>query len=135
LFLLLVAILLDFITGIIANYNESKRKQSKLYVDRYFLQSSKLRLSILKFITYGLAILIAFFIEYIFMIGEFKPHHLIQKVTFTTIVISFCCAIEIYSIFFENIKRMGFDIILKIKEIITQAWKLYKILKGEKENE
>lgn len=135
LFLLLFSIVLDFITGIGANYIEAKNEKTSINKKKYLIESSKLRFSVLKFITYGLATLIAYCIEYIFRIEPFETYLSIQKITFTCIIISFCCTIEIYSIFFENIKRMGFDIILKTKRIISEIWKLYKILKGEKQND
>jgi hypothetical protein len=125
-------LILDFITGIAANYFDVRKTSVKddNIIKKYVIESSKLRLSIIKFITYGLALLIAYGIEWTFIADEFKTHLSIQKMTLTTIVTAFCCLIEVYSILFENIKRMGFDIIQKIEDIITKGWKLYKIFKG-----
>jgi hypothetical protein len=72
-------------------------------------------------------------IEKVFIIGEFEPHSKLQKMTFTTIVIAICCVIEIYSIVFENFKRMGFDIIKQVKKIASSGWGVYKSIKNEKE--
>ncbi|MCO6147534.1 phage holin family protein [Flavobacterium sp. NRK1] len=127
---------LDFITGICASYIEFKKNILPLpgSEKQYVLQSAKLRLSVIKFITYGLAIIIAYAIEWTFIIGEFEPHSKLQKMTLTTFVIAFCCTIEIYSIFFENIKRMGFDIIQKVKNISKEGWKLYKTITNDNNN-
>jgi len=134
LILLGVFFAMDFITGIGASYVESKKSTTSAYRtnNNYFLTSSKFRLSIVKFITYGLAVITARSIEWAFIPGEFSPNDNLNKMTLTTIVIGICCGIEIYSIFFENIKRMGFDIIQKIKTISKEGWRFYKYLKNER---
>ena len=134
LILLGVFFAMDFLTGLGASYIEFKNDVSHYPDDekRYLLSSSKFRLSIVKFITYGLAALIARGIEWAFIPGEFETNEHLNKMTLTTIVIGICCAIEIYSILFENIKRMGFDIIQKIKTISNEGWRFYKYLKNER---
>jgi len=134
LILLGILFVFDFITGIGASYVEFHKIKllDSTAPKHYILTSSKLRLSVVKFITYGLAILIAFGIEWAFVNGEFKLHDNIQTITLTTFVTAFCSIIEIYSIFFENVKRMGFDIIQKIKTISKEGWRLYKTLKNDK---
>lgn len=123
--------ILDFITGILASWVEFMKTNSNSE-KRYLIQSSKLRLSAVKFICYALGILCAWGIEIVFVIKKIPSGSIsTQNLTFTTVVIAFFCAIEFYSIFFENIKRMGFDIILKVKKISSESWKLYKTIKNE----
>lgn len=126
---------LDFITGIWGNWIEFKRdwpidpvtgKRERL------IKSDKLRLSAVKFGTYCIMILGAYGIEWVFSPGEFEPHSRLQKMTLTTIVIAFCCFIELYSIVFENLKRMGFDVVQRVKNIAASGWTLYKSIKNEK---
>lgn len=134
LILLAFFFIVDFITGISASYVEFKRSLPVLpgQGKRYVIQSSKLRLSAVKFGTYCIMILGAYGIEWVFVIQEFEPHANLQKMTLTTIIIAFCCAIELYSILFENVKRMGFDIIQKVKNISKDGWDIFKTVKDEK---
>ena len=130
--LLAVLFILDFITGIWASWIEFRNQQIKGSANnKYVVQSAKLRLSAIKFITYGMVILVAYGLEWVFVVQEFKPSDKIENLSLTTIAIIFCCAIEFYSVFFENIKRMGFDIILKIKKIASSGWDLYKTIKND----
>lgn len=123
--------ILDFITGILASWVEFK-KSSPNPETRYVIQSSKLRLSAVKFICYSLGILCAWGIEMVFVIKKIPSGSIsTQNLTLTTVVIAFFCVIEFYSIFFENIKRMGFDIIHKVKKISSDGWKLYKNIKND----
>jgi len=123
----------DFITGIIASYLEFKRSLPVLPASgkRYVIQSSKLRMSVVKFVFYGLSILTAYGIEIVFVSKEFELHADVKKMSLTTIMIAFCCGIEAYSIFFENIKRMGFDIIEKVKNIFKSGYSVYDTIKNE----
>lgn len=123
--------ILDFITGILASWIELKRNKPNPETS-YVLQSSKLRLSAVKFICYSLGILCAWGIEMVFVIKKIPSGYIsTQNLTLTTVVIAFFCVIEFYSIFFENIKRMGFDIIHNVKKISSQGWRLYKNIKNE----
>ena len=135
LILLAIFFILDFLTGIGASYVEFKKSLPVLPGSgkRYVLSSSKMRLSVVKFITYGLAALIARGMEWVFIPGEFEPNENLNKMTLTTIVIGICCVIEVYSILFENVKRMGFDLIQKVKQIYKEGWKLYKYVKNGKD--
>jgi len=126
----------DFITGILASWVEFKRSLPVLPGSgkRYVIQSSKLRLSGVKFIVYGLGSLIAAGIEWVFIAQEFEPHKALKKLTLTALVIGFFCVIEIYSIVFENIKRMGFDIIQEIRKIFKSGREIYKTVNKEDDN-
>lgn len=136
LLLLAVLFIFDFITGVWASYAEFKKSLPVTPGSgkRYVFSSAKMRLSAVKFITYGMGVIVSFFVESIFVIQEFEPSHIsTQKLTLTTVVTLFFCSIEFYSIFFENIKRMGFDIIQKVKNIFRDGWGLYKSVKNEKD--
>lgn len=126
-------VIADFITGILASWAEFKKKD-EWQEKKYLIESSKLRLSGVKFICYALGILCAWGIEIVFVIKEIPAGHIsTENLTITTIVIAFFCMIEFYSIFFENVKKMGFDIIQKVKKISSEGHKLYKNIKGEKD--
>jgi len=127
----------DFITGITASWMEFRRSLPVLPASgkRYVIQSSKLKLSAVKFIVYGLTALVARGIEWAFIPKEFEPHEALNKMTLTTMAIAFCCCIELYSIVFENFKRMGFDVIQIVKKVFTDGRKVYKIVKDEDKTE
>lgn len=111
---------LDFITGIWASYIEFYKNlppKKPNAPKRYVIKSRKLKLSAVKFIVYGLMLLVAHGIEWAFLPGEFQPHSSLSQMTITTIAAGFLCAIEIYSIVFENFKRMGFDVIAKFRKL------------------
>ena len=132
--LLLAALFIaDFITGIAASCIEFKSNthQTEGAIKQYAIQSSKLRISVVKFCAYGMAILISAGIEWAFIAKEFSLHKALNQMSLTTIVVAFCCIIEAYSIVFENIKRIGFDIILQVKNIAAKGWDLYTTLKND----
>ena len=130
--LLAFSIILDFITGILASCIESKKIKLDLSDSNiYIIQSSKLRITAVKFTCYTMGILSAWGIETVFLIREIPSGHIsTENLTLTTVVTGFFCMIEIYSIFFENIKRMGFDIIQKTINISFEVWKIYKMIKN-----
>jgi len=123
----------DFITGVGASWVEFKKSLPVVPGSgkRYVIQSSKLKLSGVKFIIYGLGCLIAAGIEWVFIAQEFEPHKALKKLTLTAIVIGFFCAIEVYSIVFENFKRMGFDVIQQLKKIFKSGRDIYKTVKDD----
>lgn len=130
--LLLISIILDFITGLLANWFEIKKnKKAPGNNESYVIDSAKLRLTAVKIGCYTMGILGAWGIETIFLIQKIPSGYFsTQELTLTTFVIGFFCTIEIYSIFFENIKRMGFDIIQQLKTISSEVWKLYKTIRN-----
>ena len=127
----------DFITGIGASWSEFKKEKQDLPVvpAHYLIQSAKLRLSAVKFITYALGIICAWGLEWVFVLESFNVHLSSQKLSLTSIVTAFFCTIEFYSILFENIKRMGFDLLLKIKEISRAGWDVFNTLKNNNDPE
>ncbi len=131
--LLFIFFVLDFITGILAS-RVDKKKAEKLdptLKEQSLISSEKLKLSAVKAFTYASAILGVWAIETVFFIKTFSFTSVsTEKMTVTLIFVGFCCAIEFYSIVFENFKRMGFDIAKKfilvvknIKKIIFQVEK------------
>jgi len=131
LLLLLLFFILDFITGIIASYKEKKQKEkdNPKLKEQTLISSEKLKLSAVKAFTYASSILGVWGIERVFFIKTFKFENVsTEDLTVTLIFVGFCCAIEFYSIVFENFKRMGFDIASKffivvkgVKKVILQT--------------
>ena len=113
LLLLLIFFVIDFITGILASWKEKKEaeKTKPELKEVSLISSDKLKLSAVKAFTYASAILGGWGIEKVFFIKTFKFDNVsTEGLTITLIFIGFCCAIEFYSIVFENFKKMGFDI-------------------------
>ena len=133
LLLLLIFFVIDFIPGILASWKEKKEaeKTKPELKEVSLISSDKLKLSAVKAFTYASAILGVWGIEKVFFIKTFKFDNVsTEGLTITLIFIGFCCAIEFYSIVFENFKRMGFDIAKKflfmvksVKKIIFQVEK------------
>lgn len=129
--LLLFSIILDFATGILAGWIEIRKSKTSAQGEKYFIESTKFRLTAVKIGCYSMGVLGAWGIETIFFIQKIPSGYIATKdLTLTTFVIGFFCMIELYSIFFENVKRMGFDIIQKTKTISSEAWKFYKTIKN-----
>ncbi|WP_330444209.1 phage holin family protein [Flavobacterium sp. C4GT6] len=131
-----ILFVIDFATGIGASWVEFKKAAPLVSASgkRYLIQSSKLRLSVVKFVFYGLWILVWWCVENIFVIKQIPSGHIsTENLTLTTYAIAILCIIEIYSIFFENVKCMGFDIIQKIKIISRSGWGLYKTIKNSED--
>ena len=134
-----IAIVIDFITGIVAAYIEHRKgkKEVKTSLDEpiekspYFFQSGKARLTIVKAVSYSFLI----FFSYIFSILFFdKPINLIWSTktpTLTEIVTGICIAIEVWSNI-ENFKRMGFDLVGTVGSIAKTGWELFRKVKQGK---
>lgn len=149
-YLLALVYILDFITGIYASFVEAKRNDKfkeefstkntywqkigakiKLLFDT--ISSEKLRKSIVKAIAYLLLILLVFFVEKTFLIKAFQLISISDKQwTITLIAQGICIGIEMYSIFLENLKRAGFDI---VGNIIGMFKKFNTVKKQIKEEE
>jgi phage-related holin len=133
LLLLLLFFVLDFITGIIASW-KVKRDEEKLdpsLKGTALISSEKLKLSAVKAFTYASAILGVWGIEKVFFIKTFKFENVsTEDLTVTLIFTGFCCAIEFYSIVFENFKKMGFDIAKRFLKVVNSTKKI--IFQAEK---
>lgn len=127
-YLLIGLYVLDFITGILASWTEKReveKKDPKLK-EQNLISSEKLKLSGVKAFTYASAILAVWAIEKVFIIKSFKFDSISdQHMTITLVFIGFCCSVEFYSIFFENLKRAGFDI---RKKFFTVTGEIKKII-------
>lgn len=112
--------LFDFITGIGASYVEKKEleKTNPELKNENLISSKKLKLSLLKIIIYFGGILCAHGLETTFYFKPFEFSMLEKPVSISLLAIGFCCAIEFYSIFFENFKRMGIDILGILKKMV-----------------
>jgi len=127
LLLLLLFFILDFITGIIASWKIKKEEEK---VDptlkaKALISSDKLKLSAVKAFTYASAILGVWGIEKVFFIKTFKFDNVsTEDLTVTLIFTGFCCAIEFYSIVFENFKKMGFDISKRFLRVVNSIKKI-----------
>jgi phage-related holin len=125
-YLLVAFYVLDFITGILASWKEKieAEKTNPSLKEKNLISSEKLKLSGVKAFTYASAILAVWGIEKVFIIRSFKLSHISNEdMTLTLIFIGFCCAIEFYSIFFENFKRAGFDIKKNFSKVMTEVKK------------
>jgi len=127
LLLLLLFFILDFITGILASW-KIKKEEEKLdptLKAKALISSDKLKLSAVKAFTYASAILGVWGIEKVFFIKTFKFDNVsTEDLTVTLIFTGFCCAIEFYSIVFENFKKMGFDISKRFLRVVNSVKKI-----------
>jgi phage-related holin len=127
LLLLLLFFILDFITGILASW-KIKKEEEKLdptLKGTALISSDKLKLSAVKAFTYASAILGVWGIEKVFFIKTFKFDNVsTEDLTVTLIFTGFCCAIEFYSIVFENFKKMGFDISKRFLKVVNSIKKI-----------
>lgn len=120
-YLLIGLFILDFITGILASWKEKKESEKKdpSLKGKTLISSEKLKLSGVKAFTYASAILAVWGIEKVFIIKSFTFSNISDhSMTITLIFIGFCCAIEFYSVVFENFKRMGYDIAKKLTTVV-----------------
>lgn len=124
---LLLAILLDLITGVIASWVEFKKSKEELKPP-YFIESAKLRLSLLKVVIYLSVILLSYIITIIFIDGRFSVPASSKNLTLAEVVVGFCIFIEFWSLL-ENAKRAGFDIKSKLIDIGKSIKEVIKALK------
>lgn len=148
--LLLLAglILIDFVTGLLVSFKISKEEAKKngqyatkettkqklfgriLFKIKFYhdvIESGRLRLSLLKVTMYMFFIIGAKTIQMMFKIKPFEFSWSEVQWTITTITIAVCAAIEVKSIVFENIKKLGYDFLDKVFSL----FKTYKEIKDE----
>ena len=133
---LVIAYILDFITGVIASFIERLREEKKIQeVDSftwrqkviYFfdnMSSDQMKRSIVKGIAYSVFIMCSCGIQFIFKIKPFSFSFSELVWDLPLIAVAGAIVIELWSILLENFKRMGFDIIkiglgmfTKVKEV------------------
>ena len=129
--LLFGSTVLDFITGVIASYVEDKK--IKRNYKAYFIQSNKIRDSVVKSISYMFLIVVTRVFCIIFSIPLITIPIIGIVTSLTTIAFTMCISIETYSVF-ENLKRSGFDIFAKFKDVVNAVIKLIKYIVKTKNN-
>ena len=127
--LLFGSTLLDFITGIIASYVEDKKV--KRNYKAYFIQSNRMRESIVKSISYMFLIILTRIFCIIFAIPAITIPVVGIVTTLTTLAFTICISIETYSIF-ENLKRSGFDIFGELRKVLSKIASAVKYLSNFK---
>lgn len=135
-FLLLILFAVDFVTGVLASYVEFKKsdKKGKFFSDKEDgFTSARWRLTFVKAITYFLLIILTKVIEDVFKIKAFNWSWTDHKVTISLISIAFSCAIEFYSIFWENLPKAGFSIWGYFKKITGTAKEAVSEIKSIKD--
>jgi len=120
-FLLLFFMTLDFITGVLASWILWKDSKAQSNFWKYGFSSRRLRLSVVKSVTYFFFILSAYGLEWTFKLKPIGSSYSDHKVTITLITIAISCSIELYSIFFENLPKAGFDIEQKVRAIFIKV--------------
>lgn len=135
-YLLFFSIILDFCSGVYASFVEYQIKYNikgfKNKVNAFFFEvvkSEKIRKSILKTLSYFLIAMITYFIETIFFLNEVPTKENKENLSITIWIILICSLIELYSTFFENVKRAGFDIKSSFMETIKGVKELVKEIK------
>lgn len=121
--ILLILSAFDFATGIGASFVE-KRAAEKIdpsLKEKDLITSEKMKMSILKFVFFGSGILISKALEDTFLVKPVSFSFLENPLTISAITIGFCCSVEVWSIFMENFKRMGLDIVGIIKKMVKTS--------------
>jgi hypothetical protein len=121
--LLLFLFAADYFTGVLASWVQWKKvnKEGSFFRgENAGFSSDRWRLTLVKAITYFLFVISSKCIEFIFMIKPFAVSWIDHEITMTFIGLAISCAIEIYSIFWENLPKAGFSIWGKVKKIISQ---------------
>lgn len=137
LFLLLGVFIIDFGTGIYASYIEDMKEVNlikgtinvkvKIGIFKETIKSEKLRKSAVKAIVYLLLVILSYAVEKIASLKPFNFENIsTTSYTFSTLATGFCIAIEIWSIFIENLPRAGFDIVKTFTKAFNKAKEIKK---------
>lgn len=124
---LVLALFLDLITGIVASWVEFKKSGEELKPP-YFIESNKLRLSLLKLLVYLSIILLSYLITKVFFDNTFSLPASSKDFTVAEIATGLCIFIELWSLI-ENAKRAGFDIKKKLIDMGKSIKEVIKTLK------
>lgn len=129
LWLLFWLMVLDFITGVMASGHEKKEaeKTKPELVNESLISSEKLKKSGFKILLYMCSILAVYRVQKIFMIKSFSVSFANIELSIALMVVLFWCLVELFSIVFENFKKMGFDVVKKISTIFSTV----KTIKNE----
>jgi phage-related holin len=115
--LLISLMIADFATGILASYTIWKKEHAGKLEKPRLISSQKLIKSGYKIFFYFSIIIVSYAIEKIFFINTFSFSFSIANFTVTTMATAFLCLIELFSIFVENLPKIGFDVIEMTKKI------------------
>ena len=120
----------DFVTGIGASYFEKKEaeKTNPELKKQSLISSEKAKLSVVKIVLYFLAFICANKVDKIFLVKPIDLFIFHKPLSISLIVIGVCCAIEFYSIFFENFKRMGIDILGILKKMVITTKEIKELI-------
>ncbi|WP_275552694.1 phage holin family protein [Tenacibaculum piscium] len=136
-------ICIDFATGIWASSVEKKEAEKEqeeseveinekdLIKNKNLISSEKARRTGVKFAIYSITILVACIMEEVFFLKPVSIGFSTADFKISIVIICFWCAVEFYSIIFENFKKIGFDVV----KILTNILKKYKETKKIVTNE
>ena len=128
LFVLIVFWSVDTITAIMAQRHKYKITDTSPEV--YTMESNKLRDAGVKLLAYGCIILISTIIVQLFYGGSITLVGTSESVTGSELAVALCLFIEFWSIL-ENSKKLGFDVLGKIKNASKKSWATYRSIRGE----
>ncbi len=130
--MLVFLIIVDFLTGLAVSRKKKKAaekldpnlKTKNLFKSKIFKDKTGVKL-----LLYSLTIFVTYWAEYILKIRTFNIS--ISKIDLngTLIILLVWITVELYSIIFENIKDLGFDVMIVIKKIITAFKSVKKEIK------
>lgn len=130
--LLLAVFVVDFLTGIYASYLKTKAEANllrgtinikvKIGIFKDTIKSEELRKAAVKGIVYILLIILCYLLEKIASIKPFNFESISNvSYNFSTLATGFCIAIEVWSIFIENLPKAGFDIVKTFTKAFSKA--------------
>lgn len=120
LWVLIILIVIDLITGILASYISKKKETNKSFFQIIFSEKTRI-MTTAKLLMYTSTILMVKWIEILFQIKSFRLSFSNLDFDITMIVIFIWMLVEFVSITCENIPKMGFDWWSKIREIFQKA--------------
>lgn len=119
---------LDLITGIGASWVENKKDSNSASSAPYFIESKKIRGTLIKAIVYSLFVLMSYILYITFFNGTTNLPMSDKEFNIVSITFALCMSVEVWSIL-ENSKRMGYDIIGRLKKAFKEFWNVYDDVK------
>lgn len=124
-----VLFLLDFMSGIGASWVESKKEVLTSNAP-YFIESKKIRGTLIKAVAYSLFIGMSYLMYVTFFNGTTGLPMSDKEFNIISICFGLCIAIECWSII-ENVKRMGYDLIGALVKVFKGFWNTYEQIKRD----
>lgn len=115
---------LDYVTGILASWVESDGKHKV-----FLIESKRLRESCVKVCGYMILIICSWFVTILIYPNDVNLFGILNGFNLLELTLIMSIAIESFSNL-ENVKRMGFDVIGKIKDGASKIHDLIKSIKG-----